>query len=439
MAHRILAMMLVLAMFGLLAPVGTSHQALEEDSIPEAHGHIAQTGPRVTTPPDDELCLGLPLTPGLVFPIVLGNDALVLQVDTVEAMPDNLVAVDDGQGGIRIDPEPSNISLVRGQVLNVAGAAFYLTVSEIGLDGLITLDENRTWSIAAAGTPHCGLANLWFDLAHYIAPPEVSIAATTSIKTFLVLSSDFDGAHSCAVCIANNIYNRMNTNYVNKIGQGHTYYTSLTSTSLTTDTALGIHGANGGQALFNWAGYMSGRSDHSSWDQAVLITSHQGNGNYDGRAYLAGRYSWMAADTNSFTAQSNDYYHYTSTLMTHEMGHNFQAPDIFNQPYYTYKDTCVGPIYLQPVLDLCVGYSSGCDSPVTTTLVTDSQGRGLCVGPSPQEIDGTYFWLMDTNSVHDPSNDSFWTTNFRTDTSAYMNGCFPTWHNLPYTRGNHGC
>ncbi len=430
---RILATFLALSFLTMttMVPTGTS------DDIDAMHveGHQPPTGSITTPPADDHVCIDTTLltTAGAAVPVLAGTDAFVLSVDSAEQEYNFQRAV-DVNGTIVFEDDPVNITTVKGSVVGGAGG-FALTVSEMGIDGLISIAENRTWDFAATGTPGCADANLLTNVPVFTPPTGISIASTSNIAVFVVVKSDFYSGHSCYSCVASSIYNRMDNTYWSQFFQPMSRYLTLASTSSSTDTYLGLTGSSISSMHYNFGTYMNTRSDKANWDQATAmgITSPGGG---DGYGNLPGRYTVMFTGHSGLSTYSSYWYQYMGNLMSHEAGHDFDGKHPFGDYYFTYRDSCFGVVYEPSQNDLCIGYSDNCQG--TTLPLTDSQGRPWCIGSSPPHAEKNYY-VMAGNGYIDPSNDVYWVSVFKSSSKSDINSCWSTWHSFNYGPSDQSC
>lgn len=386
------------------------------------------------------------LVEGGTAELLVGSRKYILQPLAVIAGPDVEEVSVDANGALQSAFKEGTTTLVEGGLGGNRTGRFFLTVSELGIDGIISPDGEELVDVAGAGGQNrdglvCGLAELVArPVVEGPAASEIGTLATSDVKVLIGIDSEMYTAFSpSASTVATNVFNRARNSFSSNFGQSVSAYLILTSTSASADTATGMHGSSAGDWLFNWGTYANGRSDRLSFHMASLQSrSPEPTSGQDGRSYTAGRYNviWNQFGGGN-TALSSNWYQHVGVLLAHEMGHNFEAIDRYPDEYYVFANTCFGGVY-QPSLNyLCVGYSSNCQG--TTLPLYDAAGRPFCIGNSPPVVAETHKYVMDGDGFHNPGFDVYWESTFSTPSRSEVNACLPNWHSISRSVTNAGC
>lgn len=439
-APRSVALSLLIAVLMLPATASTSAPSF-------AHEHPDVPDAPATSGTEQLACVEeADLLTGSTTSLVVGDLTYILQPEAVLDGPDVEEVSVDSSGALVSTIKPGTTTLIEGQLGGNRTGRFFITVSELGIDGILTPDGEDVVDVAGSGGLDrdglvCGLAELVpVELVSATEASDVSALATSDVKVLIGVDSEMYTAFSpSASTVATNVFNRARNSFSSNFGQSVSSYLVLTSTSGSADTLTGMHGSSAGEWLFNWGTYANGRSDRLSFHMASLQShSPEPTSGQDGRSYTAGRYNviWNQFGGGN-TALSSNWYQHVGVLLAHEMGHNFEATDRYPDEYYVFATTCFGGVYQPSLTHLCVGYSSNCQG--TTLPLFDSAGRPFCVGNSPPVVAETHKYVMDGDGYHNPGFDVYWESTFSTASRSEVNACLPNWHSISRTVTNVGC
>ncbi|MEA3202834.1 MAG: hypothetical protein QOI63_500 [Thermoplasmata archaeon] len=369
---------------------------------------------------------------------------MTLRLGAVSKAP-SLTTLEERQDGSQAETTSStDIWFTRGSIDEQPGGRFFLTLTPLGLDGVLSLADRNYGITPTVGTPGdlCGTP----DPGHPGGgggggtPP----APTSRIRMLVMWDSVFENLHrySCPICVASNLFGRMADFYWSALGQDVTVYSYWASSTPATDTTLGMRGSyfDADTIIDQWAGVTKTRTDKASWDQATYLhadATYPGDG---GVGYLAGRYAVVWTDNHPYARYGDDYYTYVSTRWSHEFGHNLAAQHVAwpeADSYYTYRDSCHGTY--DPGTGNCVGYSENCMG-TRVPGMTDGSGNPYCIGQSPPVVDATHYYLMkgDGGEINHAAR-KFWDGGFTSSNHAQLGHCLPHWHTLTYQNVDQAC